>query len=156
MEYRIENRFSGSYLYIKGEDNSEEKIDVTGMVSIAREYETKDMSYTTLIMLIEEMIREGNRIEEDNRSYDRWLLGADYIFIACPDSKEPRSVKFIHYNGKLDTDFEQRMLEFAEYVIAHTDHCDKRAVRLAYGFYMQVYRGNYVFDGLIEEIRLEL
>ena len=155
MNYRVENTFSGSFLYI---DNGNilndgnvnlEKYDITNMVSLAHEYNGKDASFEELYRIISALSQMGKRIEDNKFNINGLILNPEYIYLSFKVGEPLPKVVFIYYSSQTDLLLEEEIKSLAEYIIEHTDHDDKRAVQLAYGFYMQIHRGNYVFNKLL-------
>lgn len=149
MEYRLENGFSGSYLYATDSiTGKEEKYDVTGLVSISREYEYKDCKHDMLNLIIKELSIVGRQIEKANKNIEGLLLDPECIFIGNRNNSKPY-VRFIYSELNIGKSLSSSLNRLSEYIIEHTDHKDKKAVILAYAFYEQIRVGNYVFDPLI-------
>lgn len=166
MKYRQENTFSGSFVYIQGEEDDEYKYDVTGYISLAKAYKERVCSYEMLYSLINSLMHEGRRLESEGKDMNGWILDPEHVYLPVSlinntnDNKEftdysnkdklEHRVRFLHYPGKTNLLMEKELLNFAEFVIEHTDYKDKDAVNMAYDFYLRVYRKNYVFDDLLQ------
>lgn len=153
MNIRTDNTFSGSYLYISGDARqaTEEKFDITGMVSLANEYAQKDMTYDVILEFIKELSNMGKMLEQDNRNVEGLFLNPDYIYInKSVFNMNLIKIKFIYSHNNIGTDFKYSIRALAEFIIEHADHKDDRTINLAYGFYMQVRNDNYMFDDLVK------
>lgn len=169
MKFRQENMFSGSYLYVQGEDdNAEEyKYDVTGYISIKRAFEEERCSYNMLRLFIYYLIREGTQLEEAGKNMDGWILDPTYIFINTPklflknsadseqhisfaEKEKSRRIKFIYYPTGTSETLGTGLLHLAEFIIKNIDYSDESVVNLAYDFYLKIYHGNYVFNDLLQ------
>lgn len=166
MKYRTENKFTGSYLYIKGdkEEDVEIKYETTGLISFAKAYEERNCSYEVIYALISELSKTGRLIEQEGKSLNGWVLDPYYIYIDPPrlgsmdgrfeegfqnSQKVINTIKFFHYPFENEMNMEEGLRYLAEFVIEHAEYKDKDAVNIAYEFYLRIYRGNYVFDDLI-------
>lgn len=147
--FRIENGFFGSFLYIKGDENNspEEKINITGMVSLAGEYEEKACPHELISDIITELLQSGRKMESRNKNVSGMILNPEYIYIN--DSEKENHIEIFYYNGNSDLCFDDEILKLAEFLTWHADHKSEKAIALAYGFYNQVIRKNYVFDSLL-------
>ena len=170
MKYRQENKFTGSYLYVREDDESEEKrYDVTGLTSLSEAFNEKGMTYEILYVLISSLMKEGRCLEAEDRDMNGWILDPEYIYLRLPalmesgagrqsknaydyhnQIRQKSEVRFIYFSGKSDLSLEKELLNLAEFVIEHIDYRDKDAVNIAYEFYMRIYRGNYVLDDLLQ------
>ena len=165
MKYRIENKFTGSYLYIKDNeaDVQEVKYDITGMTSIVHYYTDRCIPYEVLHSIVDELVKFGKQIEFDDKDINGIVLNPDYIFIrksdmwiddyktdGLPQQMKATNIQYIYYPYCERMDVAVQMLCLAEYIIEHVEYKDKRAVNLAYGFYLQVINKNYVFDSLLQ------
>lgn len=152
MRNRIEKTFSGSFMYISGEnDETECKYDITGYENIRNVYKEKSISEQELIKIISELSDMGKSIERKNLDINGFLVSPDYIYIdekRATVYRESRNfgIVMIYYPGKLDTTIDTSLLRLAEFIIEKIDYNNQRAVDIAYMFYIQVYNGNYVFD----------
>lgn len=146
MKYRVENRFTGSVLYVSGEnDENECSYDITGKSSLAKSFEEKDCSYENIHRLIGALQTEGRRLEAEGKDMNGWILDPNYIYYSDSDD-----IKFIFYPGETDIDIETGLKLLSEFVIEHVNYKDKDAVDIAYGFFLHIFRGLYVFDDLLQ------
>jgi len=165
MKYRQENRFTGSYLYICGEDKDDEEseYDVTGQMSMQKAFAQRKCSYEVLYELVKTLSDEGRRLESQKKDLCGWILDPECIYITLPgwnnqnmnkldyhnQSRQEIDVRFFYYLSGDSTPIEAKLLTLAEFVIRHVDYKDKDAVNFAYEFYMRVYRGNFVFNDML-------
>lgn len=159
MTYRTENSFSGSYLYLKGENETDEecKYETTGLISFANAYRERNCTYEVLFNLISRISEEGKRLEGAGLDMDGWILDPEYIYVEPPEKfavnerfHTHQLIRFIYYPGNTGMSMSGGLLYLAEFVIEHAEYKDKDAVEIAYGFYLQIYRGNYVFENLLQ------
>lgn len=152
MEYRFENGFSGRFLFVRGEENTEEKFDITGLVSLETAYNEIRMSRESIYMLVREVSEMGRRLEKQQLDKNGWLLNPKYIYLRMDgnsDKNMGKIIRFVYYTGKSDLDFEHELRGLAEFIIKNVNYGFWDAIYLAYDFYLHVYRNNYVFDDIL-------
>lgn len=159
MKYRTENTFSGSFFYLKGDDPSdtELKYDITGFESLSKAFLLQSIKLHDLNHFIKELGKIGTSIENKNLNINGLVLNPDCIFISQRITRSSANqyenitessidkIRFIYYNGHFNISFEKRIISIGEFIIMHVDYNDPLAIDRAYNFYMQVYKGNYVF-----------
>jgi len=151
LDIRVENGFFGKNLYIKNlETLYEEKKNITGMISLADEYEEKVCSYEVVAALITELMKTGRRIEKEGKDISGIILNPEYIYVEETGENNRTNIEILFFDENSNVSFDDEILKLAEFLIWHVDHKSDKALNLAYDFYNQVIRKNYVFDRLIE------
>lgn len=163
MKCRVESKFTGCYLYLCGEDDSdvECQYDITGRISLAKAYEEIGCTYEVIYSLISTISKEGRRIEEEGNDTSGMILDPSYIYIEAQQIKSSlagrynalnnnNKIQIFYYPGNTGREIEKELLHLAEFIIEHADYKDRDAVDIAYNFYLSVYRRNYVFDDLLK------
>lgn len=159
MIYRKESKFSGTYLYIKGDRDTavEIKEDITGLISVSDKYKDRGIKSEHLKGFLYSLTEEGKRMESEDIDMSGWILDPECIFESTVSDNKSNSFKFFYYyenekdvNKKYNPSdmLNKKLTALFEYLLWHIDYEDSEAIRISYEAYMRVIRGNYVFEDL--------
>ena len=147
-QFRFENKFSESSLYVKNDESLKEyKYNISGYISMNKMFKEKGISYSILKCFIVKLSLTGRQIEKEHKNINGMILDPEYIFFRIIEGTG--GVKILYYPDAGESEFESGMLYLGEYIIKHVDYRDERAVRLAYDFYKRLYQGVYIFEDLL-------
>lgn len=153
MVYRKESRFSGTYLYVRGDNDTDEEIkeNITGLISLYDEHTEIGMEALEVRNLLKCLVDEGVKLETENKSIEGLILEPLYIYkkYTSDREKQEHDYRFLYYPyvGKSNINsFQKRIEKLMEYILWHIDYDDKEAIKISYEAYMKVHRGDYIID----------
>lgn len=145
MEHRIERKFTGTFLYI-GEEGEELIYDVSGYENLKDAFSGRVIEEEKLVELINELSRIGIDIENRNLDINGLLASPEFIYLKIHNLKNLNNILFIYNSGKSQISIDSSLMSLAEFLIEKVDYENQNAVNIAYGFYSNVYKGDYIFD----------
>lgn len=147
MQSRIKRGLFGTLLYLEYETKEgtvEEEVDITSFISLRTKYEYCLIGDKDVIDLVRELVLYAKKINEEGRSEDELILDPELVFInTLTDEK-----KFICSKG-CESDIQESLLGLFEFIMERLDYNNYKAVRLVYGMYSMIMKGDYNLMALV-------
>lgn len=147
MQSRIKRGLFGTLLYLEYETKEgvvEEEVDITSFISLRKKYEYCLISEKDVINLVKELVSFAKKINEEGRSEDELILNPDLVFInTLTDEK-----RFICSKGA-ESDIQESLISLFEFLMERLDYDNYKAVRLVYGMYSMILKGDYNLMALV-------
>lgn len=124
--------------------------DITSKQNYCLLFEEKELKENDIRKLISGIVNVRAELYEYLLSDDNLILNPQFLY-ADPETKVPSFVFYPYYC----TNINESLNQLALFILEKTDHKDKKAVELAYGFYKLILKEEYSFEKLLNNINNE-
>lgn len=118
---------------------------ISSMINMEDEFHKKNLCFEDLQALIKAFLKLFSSMENFLLDFNGLMLTPDTVYKDIRTSEW----QFAYFVDK-ESDFEDDMKEFFEYIIRNVNHKDIRAVTMAYGIYKRICEGNFNPSELFE------
>jgi len=123
--------------------------DISDKISLQKMYETVDMSYANLRDLFAALKMVVNRMQEFLLDEACILLHQDFIYF----DTNTRQIEFVFYPYAEECHkYSKGFRELSEFIIAHTDHEDERALDFAYSVFKESREDSFTLQNIMKKL----
>ena len=147
MQFHIKKGLTGSTLYMTYESSQgkvEEQTDITSCISLKAVYEDRLIGEEDVKKIVRSMVSFAQMIDKEGKNQDKLLLDPNYIFM----NSLTKEMIFIYSEGVM-CGIQDSLLELFDYIAQRLDYNDYKAVRLVYGMYSLIIKGDYNIIALL-------
>ena len=150
-EMLLHNDIEGIMPFVKQFQNGmgSYSYDISNKISLQKMYDSVDMSYENIKDLFVALQRVVNRMQEYLLDEACLLLHEDFVFYDA----DTRQIQFIFYPYPEDCyEYTKGFCQLSEFLIAHTDHEDDRAVTFVYDVYRESREEYFTLQNIIGKL----